>query len=136
VADNEIDRIALKDQAEFSLKGVKDEPQFRTGELYSTTDVLLKALTEPPAAEAKAKREEEARAAEHKRQQEVKDADYKRKERFALVCFALVALSIFFGLCFFVYLKGSVEDKKWSLATLAGIVTWIITYTFGRPRTD
>ena len=67
--------------------------------------------------------------------EEAKAADYKRLERSRIVWFALAMVFLFFVFCIYLYVIGSADDRKWSLAILTSIITGILTYTF-RPRLD
>jgi fatty acid desaturase len=66
-------------------------------------------------------------------QEDAKAADYKCQERSKVMWFGMVLL--FCSFCVFLYVKGSVDDKKWSLTVLASIITGIVTYAF-RNRPD
>jgi hypothetical protein len=68
-------------------------------------------------------------------QEDAKAADYKRQERSKVMWFALGMVLLFCSFCVFLYVKGSVDDKKWSLTVLASIITGIVTYAF-RNRPD
>jgi cation transport ATPase len=98
---------------QLNLNAVKDDDRYR-----------LKGQFEP-AEDAEAKRQEDAKAAEH---------EHKRLERLIILSFALVMVFLFSALCVFLYLTGSVDDKKWSLATLASIISATLGYAFGSRK--
>jgi hypothetical protein len=72
---------------------------------------------------------DEARA---RRDEASKQADHKRKERSALLRFALVMVFGFSVWCIYVYVTGSVDDKKWAQTIVASICAAVLTYAVGR----
>lgn len=72
---------------------------------------------------------EEAAAKRHEASEQAK---YKRKERLIILCFALVMVVVFFVGCIYVYLTGSVDDKKWAQTIAASNCTGLLTYAL-RP---
>jgi hypothetical protein len=66
------------------------------------------------------------------RRQEASDqAKHKRKERSIILWFALAMVLGFSVWCFYVYVTGSVDDKKWAQTIVASICTGFLTYAVG-----
>jgi hypothetical protein len=72
---------------------------------------------------------DEARA---RRDEASKQADHKRKERSIILWFALAMVFGFSVWCIYVYLTGSVDDKKWAQTIVASICAAFLTYAVGR----
>ena len=66
-----------------------------------------------------------------RRQEASKQADHKRKERSIILWFALVMVVGFSAWCFYVYVTGSVDDKKWAQTIVASICAALLTYAVG-----
>jgi hypothetical protein len=66
--------------------------------------------------------------AEAKRREDAENARHKRRERFIVVCFTLIMVSLIFLGCFYEYATGSADDKKWSGALIAGICGSFVGY--------
>ena len=72
---------------------------------------------------------EEAAAKRHEASEQAK---YKRKERIIILYFALSMVVVFFLGSIYVYVTGSVDDKKWAQTIAASICTGLLTYAL-RP---
>jgi len=67
-----------------------------------------------------------------RRQEASKQADHKRMERSIILGFALLMVLGFSVWCIYVYLTGSVDDKKWAQSIVFSICTGFLTYAVGR----
>ena len=72
---------------------------------------------------------EEAAARRHEASEQAK---HKRKERLTILWFALMMVFGFSVWCFYVYVTGSVDDKKWAQTIVASICAAFLTYAVGR----
>ncbi len=69
-----------------------------------------------------------------RRAREMAEAELKRKMTYSLFCFALLVVGVVFGGCVYVFVVGTVDDKKWAAGIISAIASGLIGFLVGQGK--